>query len=192
MSNQLIRMSYASKATFKPFNAVDGVDANVANILSTARRENRKNNLVGALYYGNGCFFQCLEGQKSDIDALYAKLEKDPRHTDLKVLSIEPIQQVGFVSWEMKYAQIDHEVRAFLKNHQLGKFDPYRFSPEMTAELVAVLQKADEGLSDAELKHIDSVSNSKRASGVSMSIYIMSILIAVVVTALVTLWMTGV
>lgn len=192
MSNQLIRMSYASKATFKPFNAVDGVDANVANILSTARRENRKNNLVGALYYGNGCFFQCLEGQKSDIDALYAKLEKDPRHTDLKVLSIEPIQQVGFVSWEMKYAQIDQEVRAFLKNHQLGKFDPYRFSPEMTAELVAVLQKADEGLSDAELKHIDSVSNSKRASGVSMGIYIMSIVIAVVVTALVTLWMTGV
>lgn len=191
MSNQLIRMSYASKATFKPFNAVDGVDANVANILSTARRENRKNNLVGALYYGNGCFFQCLEGQKSDIDALYAKLEKDPRHTDLKVLSIEPIQQVGFVSWEMKYAQIDQEVRAFLKNHQLGKFDPYRFSPEMTAELVAVLQKADEGLSDAELKHIDSVSNSKRASGVSMGIYIMSIVIAVVVTALVTLWMTA-
>lgn len=191
MSNQLIRMSYASKATFKPFNAVDGVDANVANILSTARRENRKNNLVGALYYGNGCFFQCLEGQKSDIDALYAKLEKDPRHTDLRVLSIEPIQQVGFVSWEMKYAQIDQEVRAFLKNHQLGKFDPYRFSPEMTAELVAVLQKADEGLSDAELKHIDSVSNSKRASGVSMGIYIMSIVIAVVVTALVTLWMTA-
>lgn len=192
MSNQLSRLSYASKATFKPFNAVDGVDANVANILSTARRENRKNNLVGALYYGNGCFFQCLEGQKSDIDALYAKLEKDPRHTDLKVLSIEPIQQVGFVSWEMKYAQIDHEVRAFLKNHQLGKFDPYRFSPEMTAELVAVLQKADEGLSDAELKHIDSVSNSKNASGVSMGIYIVSIVIAVVVTALVTLWMTGV
>lgn len=191
MSNQLIRMSYASKATFKPFNAVDGVDANVANILSTARRENRKNNLVGALYYGNGCFFQCLEGQKSDIDALYAKLEKDPRHTDLRVLSIEPIQQVGFVSWEMKYAQIDQEVRAFLKNHQLGKFDPYRFSPEMTAELVAVLQKADEGLSDAELKHIDSVSNSKRASGVSMGIYIMSIVIAVVVTASVTLWMTA-
>ncbi len=192
MSNQLSRLSYASKATFKPFNAVDGVDANVANILSTARRENRKNNLVGALYYGNGCFFQCLEGQKSDIDALYAKLEKDPRHTDLKVLSIEPIQQVGFVSWEMKYAQIDQEVRAFLKNHQLGKFDPYRFSPEMTAELVAVLQKADEGLSDAELKHIDSVSNSKNASGVSMGIYIVSIVIAVVVTALVTLWMTAI
>lgn len=191
MPSQLIRMSYASKATFKPFNAVDGVDKNVANILSVARRENRKNNLVGALYYGNGSFFQCLEGQKSDIDALYAKLEKDPRHTDLKVLSVEPITQRGFLSWEMKYAQIDQEVRGFLKNHQLGKFDPYRFSPGMTAELVALLQKADEGLSDGELRNSDGGSEAHASSGVSMSTYLISIVIAVVLTAIVTLWITG-
>ena len=189
MPNQLIRMSYASKATFKPFNAVDGVDKNVANILSIARRENRKNNLVGALYYGNGCFFQCLEGRKQDIDALYAKLEKDPRHTELKVLSVQPIQHVGFISWEMKYAQIDQEVRAFLKNHQFGKFDPYRFTPEMTAELIAVLQKADEGISDNELRNIDGVANT--STGVSMGIYLMSIVIAIVLTAIVTLWIAG-
>ncbi len=189
MPNQLIRMSYASKATFKPFNAVDGVDKNVANILSIARRENRKNNLVGALYYGNGCFFQCLEGEKADIDTLYAKLEKDLRHTELKVLSVEPITQVGFSSWEMKYAQIDQEVRAFLKNHQFGKFDPYRFTPEMTAELIAVLQKADEGISDNELRNIDGVANT--STGVSMGIYLMSIVIAIVLTAIVTLWIAG-
>ena len=183
----LIRLCYASTRSEHQNDLLQ----EISDILATARQFNAAQHINGVLYYAEGHFFQCLEGQKSDIDALYAKLEKDPRHTDLKVLSIEPIQQVGFVSWEMKYAQIDQEVRAFLKNHQLGKFDPYRFSPEMTAELVAVLQKADEGLSDAELKHIDSVSNSKNASGVSMGIYIVSIVIAVVVTALVTLWMTA-
>ncbi|RZA07104.1 MAG: hypothetical protein EOO68_03895 [Moraxellaceae bacterium] len=121
----------------------------------------------------------------------YAKLEKDPRHTDLKVLSVEPITQRGFLSWEMKYAQIDQEVRGFLKNHQLGKFDPYRFSPEMTAELVALLQKADEGLSDGELRNSDGGSEAHASSGVSMSTYLISIVIAVVLTAIVTLWITG-
>lgn len=60
MSQNLIRLTYVSKATFKPFGGADGVDKKVAQILSVARRENKKNNLVGALYYGNGCFFQCL------------------------------------------------------------------------------------------------------------------------------------
>ena len=188
MSNQLIRMAYASKATFKPFNTEKGVDGNVADILTTARRKNRQNNLVGALYYGNGCFFQCLEGRKQDIDALYAKLEKDLRHTELLVLSVEPIEQVGFLSWEMKYAQIDQEVRAFLKSHQLGKFDPYRFTPEMTAELIAVLQKADEGIADDELNEIKTSNESTVSSGVSMTVFWLAIIISIVVTALITQW----
>lgn len=107
MSTQLIRLVYASKATFKPFAADQGIDKNVASILATARRENKRNNLVGALYYGNGCFFQCLEGTREAIDALYAKLQKDPRHTQLQILSTQPISQIGFSSWEMKYATID-------------------------------------------------------------------------------------
>ena len=42
MSQNLIRLTYASKATFKPFGGADGVDKKVAQILSVARRENKK------------------------------------------------------------------------------------------------------------------------------------------------------
>lgn len=189
MPNQLIRMAYASKATFEPFNVEKGVEGNVANILKIARRNNRKNNLVGALYYGNGSFFQCLEGRKQDIDALYAKLEKDLRHTDLQVLSVEPIQQVGFLSWEMKYAAIDQEVRSFLKNHQLGKFDPYRFTPEMTAELISVLQTADDGIADDELNEINISNEPTSHTGVSMTVFWLAIIISIVATAVITQWL---
>ncbi|WP_034280624.1 BLUF domain-containing protein [Alkanindiges illinoisensis] len=148
--DQLIRMTYVSKATFTPLSDKnEGYDRNVINILTTSRRQNRKNKLVGALYFGNGYFFQCLEGTKQHIDALYAKLEKDERHTELKVLSLEPIEKVTFSSWEMKYAAIDQEVPSFLKSYGLDKFNPYHFTPEMTAELINILQKASEGLAEA-------------------------------------------
>lgn len=140
----LVRMAYASRATFKPFDTTDGIDGNVAKILETARRENKKNALVGALYYGNGYFFQCLEGPESAIDSLYAKLLRDGRHTDLKILSTQTIDKIGFLSWEMKFATIDREIRNFLRNHQMIKFDPYKFDPIMSNKLVEILHDADE------------------------------------------------
>lgn len=183
MATELIRLVYASKATFKPFAAAHGIDKNVASILATARRENKRNNLVGALYYGNGCFFQCLEGSRETIDELYAKLQKDPRHTRLQILSTQPITQIGFSSWEMKYATIDHAVRAFLRRNQLAKFDPYRFSPDMSAELVELLQAADEGANEAQL-----AAASVHRGGVSMKVLWVTNLISMALAAFVTQW----
>lgn len=149
-ADQLIRMTYVSKATFTLLSGQkEGYNRNIINILTTSRRQNRKNKLVGALYFGNGYFFQCLEGAKQHIDALYAKLEKDERHTELKVLSLEPIEKFAFSSWEMKYAAIDQDVPSFLKSYGLDKFDPYHFTPDMTAELIHILQSASEGMAEA-------------------------------------------
>lgn len=191
MSTSYSRMVYASKATFKPFKPEDSIDREIDDILTTARRENQKNNLVGALYYGHGCFFQCLEGKQDDIDTLYAKLQNDPRHHDLKILSVQPIEQRRFSSWEMKYATIDHEVRGFLKTHGMGKFDPYRFSPAMTAELVELLQQADENAENvphhlnAQLSRNNLKPENRR---VSMTVFWLTNVISIVATAMITLW----
>jgi hypothetical protein len=138
-SNQLVRLVYASKATFKAFGnenskpgSIAKIDENVAQILKTAREGNKKNQLVGALYYGHGYFFQCLEGKQSSIDQLYEKLLKDSRHTDLKILSKHAIDKIGFSSWEMKFAAIDQEVRSFLRSHNMGTFNPYKFDKHIS------------------------------------------------------------
>jgi len=148
MSSNLYRIAYASTSSFKAFEANDTVgDINIAEILQIARENNEKNRLVGALYYGNGCFFQCLEGEKQDIEILYDKLLKDSRHENLKILVAEPIEAKKFSSWEMKFAAIDYEIRHFLRQHQLVKFDPYKFSEDMSYQLIDMLQKADDALS---------------------------------------------
>jgi hypothetical protein len=156
MQSELIRFVYVSQATFKPFSvgADSEIDSYVINILNQSRKNNKNRNLVGALYYGNGCFFQCLEGEKTDIDALYKILLQDPRHKNLEILSSQAIEKIGFSSWEMKYATIDQEVRTFLRKYSLAKFDPYRFTPAMTDELVSTLQQAEDEISTAALEKI--------------------------------------
>jgi hypothetical protein len=145
-ANQIVRLVYASRATFKPFgnvNSKDGevakIDENIANILEVSRKENSIYQVVGVLFYGQGYFFQCLEGTQDSIDRLYAKLLKDSRHSDLKILSRHTIDKLGFSGWEMKFATIDQKIRAFLKSHNMARFDPYKFDSDMTNTLVELL-----------------------------------------------------
>lgn len=139
----IIRLCYASRATFKPYT-IDGMDHHVAEILAQSRRNNQRRNLVGALYYANGIFFQCLEGEEAEIDALLVALREDDRHKDLTILSRTSIDERVFQDWEMKFAMLDHEIRQFLHEYGLGKFDPYRFSAEMTEQLIRVLVTAQD------------------------------------------------
>jgi hypothetical protein len=147
-TNQIVRLVYASRATFKPFGIVNTKDGSIyediANILETSRKENLTYQLVGMLYYGHGYFFQCLEGTQSSIDRLYEKLLKDSRHTDLKILAVHAIDKLGFSGWEMKFATIDQEIRTFLKSHNMARFDPYKFDPDMTDTLVKLLHNVSE------------------------------------------------
>lgn len=138
----LIRLAYSSKATFEPFSKTESkLDPRVADILHVARENNRKNRLYGALYYGNGNFFQCLEGDEAQVNQLYEKLLRDPRHKDLKILLRESIERVSFGDWEMKFALVDEKVRGLLREHQLsGRFNPEAFDRDLTRKLVSVLQ----------------------------------------------------
>jgi hypothetical protein len=149
-TNQIVRLVYASRATFKPFGSAsskDGsivkIDENIANILETSRKENIKYQVFGVLFYGQGYFFQCLEGSQGSIDRLYAKLLQDSRHTDLKILATHAIDKLGFSGWEMKFATIDQEVRSFLKSHNMARFNPYKFDPAMTDTLVELLHNVN-------------------------------------------------
>lgn len=136
----LIRIVYISRATFATSTAADGVEPTVSRILSTSRVNNRKNGLVGMLYYGDGCFFQCLEGETSKVQALYKTLLKDPRHKDLKILASEPIKRLSFPDWSMKYVPVDMHMRKLLEEHGFTEFDPYRFDHHLVERVMQLLQ----------------------------------------------------
>lgn len=139
--SDLIRIVYVSRSTFPPLPAEQGIEPNVARILVQSRMNNARRGLVGALYFGDGCFFQCLEGREAGVDRLYAALLADPRHTDLKVLSRERIDRTGFAAWSMKYVPLDGPMKALLRQRGLSAFDPYRFDEAAVAQVLALLRE---------------------------------------------------
>ena len=147
MSN-LIRLIYISRSTSEIDDTVE-FEPGIALILARSRVNNRENGLGGVLYFGNGCFFQCLEGPADKVDALYQKLHQDPRHNDLKMLSRQKITQPAFAKWDMKYVKLDAQINNFLAARGYDKFDPYAMDDKTTEELISFLKLAPPADQDA-------------------------------------------
>lgn len=128
---KLLQIIYISRSTFKSTEVINKIEPNVARILAKSRVNNRKNGLVGVLYFGDGVFFQCLEGEEDAVNSLLEKLAADPRHTDLKVISKKYIDKLSFGDWAMKFAPLDEQITNFLKDNGFQTFDPYLFSGEV-------------------------------------------------------------
>ena len=73
----------------------------LAGILSGARRNNRRDDITGALICRHDLYLQLIEGPAPAIDALYSKIVVDDRHGDVRLLLTEAVTQRLFPEWEM-------------------------------------------------------------------------------------------
>lgn len=167
-----------------------GIEPNVARILAKSRINNRRNGLVGVLYFGDGCFFQCLEGDEGAVDALYARLQSDSRHKDLKLFSRKQISALSYADWSMKDVPIEKEMSRLLAKGGYKKFDPYQFDDAMIKDVMALLHiSADptaaskvEGLIQQSVE-VPAADNSGRRRGLVTIVAVVAI-IGIVVFAL--------
>lgn len=134
-----LRLTYASRSTFPFVRDEAAFPPEVGSILMQSRRNNVRRRLVGGLYFADGCFFQVLEGRHEDVEALYARLQDDPRHHDLRVLDRREIDAPAFRAWAMKHVPDAPEVKSLMaRNGRIG-FDPYTFPPALVAQMVDLL-----------------------------------------------------
>lgn len=156
---RLIQIVYISRSTFVPVEATNGIEPNVARILMKSRTNNKNKGLVGVLYFGDGCFFQCLEGEEQAVETLYAKLLEDPRHKDLKLLSRKMITALSFPDWAMKYVPLESQMMQLLQRKGYKSFDPYIFDSEMTDSVLKLLHAANDpsgvNLTEAVIQKIE-------------------------------------
>lgn len=97
MAEPLYALLYQSNATHR-FDEVR-LDA----ILQTALVRNDALNVTGLLLYGTvpslpslpGVFVQWLEGRREDVEALYASIREDPRHTEVETLAEGPASEMA-------------------------------------------------------------------------------------------------
>lgn len=138
---QCERIVYISRAAFAANNPSSAVEPEIGRILMQSRRNNPSRGLVGVLYYGDGHFFQVLEGERAAIDALLGTLLQDTRHGDLTVLSRHAIGQPSFAGWSMKYVPASDDVKKLLASFGQSRFDPYQFDDAQIGAMIALLQQ---------------------------------------------------
>ena len=97
--------------------AAEGVDdPEVDRIIEWSQRRNVERDITGVLVFGNGVFFQWVEGPPGQVENLIASLCGDPRHYDIVPLdrSVEKRERL-YPNWEMERVGAD-DIRAVLQD----------------------------------------------------------------------------
>lgn len=97
----LIHCIYASRASV----AMSAAD--IQDLLERARHKNLARDITGMLLFIEGSFFQVLEGDSAEVDAIYETIARDPRHDRMTQIIREPIAQRSFGEWSMGFASIE-------------------------------------------------------------------------------------
>lgn len=96
----MLSILYVSSAT-KKFTKEELVE-----LLRFSRERNEKEGITGMLLYKDGNIMQVIEGPDDAIHNLYARISKDPRHTDVTKLAEEPIIERQFADWSMGFSDV--------------------------------------------------------------------------------------
>ena len=189
---KLLQVIYISRSTFKSEETINKIEPNVARILAKSRVNNRLNGLVGVLYFGDGVFFQCLEGDEVAVNTLLEKLEADYRHKDLKIISKKYIDNLSFGDWAMKFAPLDEQIKQFLQENKFETFDPYLFPSEIINKFLNLLFNAHDDSSelklspssnasiDNEQERVSTLNSTRIKSNVSLILSVVALVISLV------------
>eukprot|EP00913_Durusdinium_trenchii_P006313 g5925.t1 len=100
--DQLVALFYISQ------RAAGLDDAQIVDrIVLPAGNKNRRLGVTGCLWFGSERFAQVIEGAPDAIDSLYGEIERDARHTDVRLVWRGPIAERSFRRWGMKHIDGD-------------------------------------------------------------------------------------
>jgi hypothetical protein len=126
----LVRAVYVSRAAGPQTGTV------TAGILSDAQAHNAAQAVSGVLCQGQGLYLQVLEGERDQVNRLYARILLDRRHHDVQMLSFEDIGERRYPGWSMAHVHLpDADAMGRMRHPEV---DPY------TASGAAVLKLVDE------------------------------------------------
>lgn len=131
----LTRILYTSTATkqFKPDDIED--------ILNKARINNDKADVTGMLCFSRNYFLQCIESSRTQINALYHKIQNDPRHSNIVLLDYKEIAEREFTDWSMSYVPESKLTKPInLKYSASNVFNPYQMSGESAHKMMLELR----------------------------------------------------
>ena len=130
----LVRLLYVSKPVGPITTYV------TTSILEASSVNNKKTDRTGVLCQGSGIDLQVIEGQRSDISALFSRIMADTRHNTVVILSMEEIEQRRYGQWSMALVQLSMDDPMVQMAHP--EFDPYAASSSDAMKIIDDLLKS--------------------------------------------------
>jgi hypothetical protein len=128
----LVRLLYASRA------AETVNDAELHSILRQSKAHNPEVGITGVLCFcfNARVFMQVLEGGRAQVNRLYNRIARDPRHGDVELLSYEEIAERHFAGWAMGQVNMNRLNPALLLRYsETARLDPYAVSGQASMAL---------------------------------------------------------
>lgn len=109
-------------------------------IAETSILNNKAENITGILCYGNGYFFQYIEGTEQALTNLKNSILKDNRHKDIKSLDFSAISERRFSGWSLRSIILERWMVKDPKVKALMPFKPYDWNTGEWQQFLEVLQ----------------------------------------------------
>lgn len=81
-------------------------EAELEDLLASARAWNEPRGLTGMLLYSGGNFIQSVEGADGEIAEVFARIRADRRHRGLLVLLDDQVEERAFPGWTMGFRRV--------------------------------------------------------------------------------------
>jgi Sensors of blue-light using FAD len=142
-SMPLSRLAYYSTNRLR--SRGDVFQADLKHILSTAIRRNRQDGVTGGLVFNRSHFMQVLEGESAAVTRTFVRIAADPRHGDVTLVEVKPIDEALFGRWSMGYAGETPLFDALCARYCGGAgFEPTRMSADNLIMLILELVMSEE------------------------------------------------
>jgi hypothetical protein len=100
-SGSIYRLIYCSRNVIGQVVPAVEMEQEVRAMLGASRRNNKLENITGALLFTASGFAQVLEGPREVVERTFERIGGDPRHADVTVLSFTPSERRSFPDWSM-------------------------------------------------------------------------------------------
>ena len=117
----LVRLIYASRSSGPITDEV------IEAVLAKSRDSNPDAGITGVLCVcQGGVFMQVLEGGREEVNLLYGKVLRDPRHTNVTLLEYAELTERRFSSWRMGRVDVNKlNAGVILKYSEKPQLDPF-------------------------------------------------------------------
>jgi hypothetical protein len=112
----------------------------IEEILATSLAHNRRDAITGALVYDDKWFAQVLEGSEHAVSTTFERILRDPRHSDVALVTMTPVAERMFGASPMAGVGRNEGNRDLFRHYgESERFDPQLMRADRLSDLITAV-----------------------------------------------------